>query len=197
LTIPLGDASDAAIIDAGRAEAGKPDALTAIAERNGGGDEAIVALATARRQGDQLVALDLSVRRYRSGRLADTRAATLDARQGESEHDLFKRAADTAADLVGGLKKSPGMRSDQQATLSASVPINSLDQWVQVRSRLLSVPEIRKVDLLSLNRHEAKVQIRYVGSANQLKSSLVGVDLWVDGTDQAWRLQLSGGARLQ
>jgi hypothetical protein len=42
LTVPLGDASDFGTIDAGRAEAGKPDASAAIAQRNGG-DEAIVA----------------------------------------------------------------------------------------------------------------------------------------------------------
>jgi Uncharacterized protein conserved in bacteria (DUF2066) len=36
LSVPLGDASDLATIDAGRAESGESDALTAIAQRNGG-----------------------------------------------------------------------------------------------------------------------------------------------------------------
>ena len=71
VTVPLGDASDLAAIDAGRAESGKSDALAAIAQRNGG-DDAIVALATARRQGDKLAGLDMSVKLYRTGRLADT-----------------------------------------------------------------------------------------------------------------------------
>jgi hypothetical protein len=83
LTVPLGDASDLATIDAGRAESGRSEALTAIAQRNGG-EEAVVALATARRQGDKLVGLDLSVKRYRSGRLADTQGTTLDTNSDES-----------------------------------------------------------------------------------------------------------------
>ena len=192
LTVPLSDASDLAIIDAGRAEAGNPDALTAIAQRNGG-DEAIVALATARREGDQVVSLDLSIKRYRSGHLADTHGTTLDANPGENADDFFKRAADTiAGEIARNSKKSSAPSSDQQASLGASVPIGSIGEWVRVRDRLASVPAIRKVDLLSLNRHEAKIQIRYVGSSEQLKSSLAEVDLGLDGTDPIWRLQLSG-----
>jgi hypothetical protein len=197
LTVPLGDASDLAIIDAGRAEAGNPDALTAIAQRNGG-DEAIVALATARREGDKVVGLDLSIKRYRSGHLADTHGTTLDADPGENIDDFLKRAADTIArEIASSSKKSPGPSSDQQASLGASVPIGSIGEWVRVRDRLASVPAIRKVDLLSLNRHEAKIQIKYVGSSEQLRSSLAEVDLGLDGTDPIWRLQLSGatGAR--
>ena len=192
LTVPLGDASDLAIIDSGRAEAGNPDALTAIAQRNGG-DEAIVALATARREGDKLVGLDLSIKRYRSGHLSDTRESTLEADPGESADDFLKRAADTIArQIASSSKKSPGPSSDQQVSLGAIVPIGSISEWVRVRDRLASVPAIRKVDLLSLNRHEAKIQIKYVGSSEQLRSSLAEVDLGVDGTDPIWRLQLSG-----
>jgi hypothetical protein len=192
LTVPLSDASDLATIDAGRAEAGNSDALTAIAQRNGG-DEAIVVLATARREGDKVVTLDLSIKRYRSGHLADTHGTTLDANPGENADDFFKRAADTiAGEIASSSRKSPGPSSDQQASLGVSVPIGSVGEWVRVRDRLASVPVIRKVDLLSLNRHEAKVQIKYVGSPERLRSSLAEVDLGLDGTDPVWRLQLSG-----
>jgi len=192
LTVPLGDASDLAIIDSDRAEAGSPDALTAIAQRNGG-DDAIVALATAMREGDKLVGLDLSIKRYRSGHLSDTRESTLEADPGEGADDFLKRAVDTIArQIASSSKKSPGPSSDQQVSLGAIVPIGSISEWVRVRDRLASVPAIRKVDLLSLNRHEAKIQIKYVGSSEQLRSSLAEVDLGVDGTDPIWRLQLSG-----
>jgi len=192
LTVPLGDAGDLAIIDAGRAEAGKSDALTAIAQRNGG-DEAIVALATARREGDQLVGLDVTMKRYRSGHLADARNARLDANSGESAEDFLRRAADTIADeIANGSKKGSAPRPDQTLSLNASVPIESIGDWVRVRDRLASVGAIRKVDLLSLNRREAKIQIKYVGGPDQLRSSLAGVDLGLDGNDPIWRLQLSG-----
>jgi uncharacterized protein DUF2066 len=187
VTVPLGDASDLAAIDAGRAESGKSDALAAIAQRNGG-DDAIVALATARRQGDRLVGLDMSIKWYRTGRLADTQANSVDALPGESEGDVLKRAADAVAVAVaGGARKNAG----QQAILAASVPISSLSDWVMVRDRLASAAAVRRVELLSLSRQEAKIQIRYVGSAEQLKSSLAEVDLGLGGSDPVWQLQIS------
>jgi hypothetical protein len=190
LTIPLGDAADVAAIDADRAISGKSEALTAITQRSGGSDT-VVALATARREGDHISGLDISIKRYRSGRLVDTQSMTLDAHSGESEADFLKRAADgVAAEVVAKRNASP--RADQQATLSATVPISSLGDWVKVRDRLASVPAVRRVDLLSLTRQEAMIQLRYVGSSDQLRSSLAEVDLDLGGGDPVWRLQRSG-----
>ena len=197
LIVPLGDASDLAIIDAGRAEAGKSDALATIAQRNGG-DEAIVALATAQHTGDDLVGLDVSIKRYRSGHLVDTHSTTLGANPSENADVFLERAAATVAyEIASSATKSPASRSDQQASLSVRVQIGSIGDWVRIRDRLASVPAIRKVDLLSLNRHEAKLQIKYGGGPDQLRSGLAGVDLGLDGADPEWRLQLSGvaGAR--
>jgi hypothetical protein len=183
-----------ATIDAGRTEAGKSDALATIAQRNGG-DEVIVALGTARRTGDDLVGLDVNMKRYRSGHLIDTHSMTVGANPGENADVFLQRAAaNVANEIANGATKSPAARSDQQASLSVSVPIGSIGDWVRIRDRLASVPAIRKVDLISLNRHEAKIQIKYVGGPDQLRSSLAGVDLGLDGADPEWRLQLSGVA---
>jgi hypothetical protein len=56
------------------------------------------------------------------------------------------------------------------------------------------VPGIRRVDLLSLSRQEAKIEIRYVGSPDLLKSSLAQADLDLDGADPDWRLVPAGAA---
>jgi Uncharacterized protein conserved in bacteria (DUF2066) len=195
LTIPLGDAGDLAAIDADRAVSGKSEALTTIAQRNGGG-ETVVALATAKREGDHVSGVELSIKRYRSGRLADTQSLTFDAHSDESEGDLLKRVADEAASEIVA-KRNANQRSDQQATLSAAVPISSLGDWIQVRDRLASVPAVRKVDLLSLTRQEARIQLRYVGSPDQLRSSLAEVDLDLGGGDPVWHLQRSSPPSLR
>ena len=186
LTIPLGDASDVTEIDANLAESGKSDALAAIAQRNGG-DETIVALATARRQADKLVGLEVSIKWYRAGRLADAQTSSVETRAEESEGDFLKRAAEIAAGIASGPRKSPS-----QGVLAASVPLNNLGEWVLVRERLASAAAVRKIDLLSLSRQEAKIQIRYVGSADQLKSNLAEVDLGLVGGDPVWVLQVPG-----
>jgi hypothetical protein len=189
LTLPLGDAKDLAAIDAEKAESAKPEALTSIAQRNGA-SEAVVALATARHQDDRLAGLEVSVKRYRYGHLIDTQGNSFDADPGESETDFLRRAASAvAADIE---KKNTGARSDPPVTLAATVPIASLGEWLQVRERLGSVPTIRKIDLLSLNRQEARLEIKYVGGQDQLKSSLAEVNLDLGGDGPVWRIQLSG-----
>jgi Uncharacterized protein conserved in bacteria (DUF2066) len=195
LTIPLGDAGDLTAIDADRAVSGKSEALTTIAQRNGAG-ETVVALATATREGDHISNLQLTIKRYQSGRLADTQSLALDAHSGESEGDFLKRVADAAASEIVA-KRNANLRPDQQATLSAAVPISSLADWIQVRDRLASVPTVRKVDLLSLTRQEARIQLRYVGSPDQLRSSLAEVDLDLGGGDPVWHLQRSAPPNLR
>jgi len=187
LVLPLGDAGDLAAIDADKAGSGKSEALTAIAQRNHG-SEAVVALATARRQGAKLAGLDVTVKRYRSGRLVDTQGRSFDSDPAESEAELFKRVVDAiATDLETGAKRNAG--SDQPTSLAVTVPITSLGEWVQVRDRLASASAIRKIDLLSLSRQEAKLEVKYVGSQDQLKSSLAEVSLDLGGGDPVWRIQ--------
>jgi hypothetical protein len=194
LVLPLGDAGDLAAIDAEKAGSGRPEALTAIAQRNSG-SEAVVALATARRQDNKLAGLDVTIKRYRSGRLVDTQASSLEANPAESEADLLKRAAEsTAAEIESGAKRNAGARSDEPASLAITVPITNLGEWVQVRDRLASVSSIRKIDLLSLSRQEARIEVKYVGSQDQLKSSLAEVNLDLGGGDPVWRIQSSGAA---
>ncbi|MBV9815774.1 MAG: DUF2066 domain-containing protein, partial [Alphaproteobacteria bacterium] len=192
LVLPLGDAGDLAAIDADTAGSGKSEALTAIAQRNHG-SEAVVALATARRQGTKLAGLDVTVKRYRSGRLVDTQGRSFDSDPAESEADLFKRVADAIAmDIENGTKRNPD--SDQPMSLAVTVPITSLGEWVQVRDRLASASAIRKIDLLSLSRQEAKLEVKYVGSQDQLKSSLAEVSLDLGGGDPVWRIQPAAAA---
>ena len=194
LVLPLGDAGDLAAIDAEKAGSGRSEALTAIAQRNSG-SEAVVALATARRQDDKLAGLDVTIKRYRSGHLVDTQASSFEANPAESEADLLKRAAEsTAAEIESGAKRNAGARSDQPASLAVTVPITNLGEWVQVRDRLASVSSIRKIDLLSLSRQEARIEVKYVGSQDQLKSSLAEVNLDLGGGDPVWRIQSSGAA---
>ncbi len=194
LDVPLAGIGALTTIDAEQALAGQSDALTAIAQHNGG-DEAIVALARARRQDGRVAGLDVSIKRYRLGQLAGSQNESLDANPGESENDFIKRAADaTAADIASGTNKTAATTPDQQASLTAAVPITSLGDWVQLRQKLAAVPGVRKVDLLSLSREEAKIEITYGGAPDQLKSSLADAGLDLGGGDPVWQLQPSAAA---
>ena len=194
LLVPLGDARDVATIDGARAAGGNPAALAAIAQGNGGGD-VVVALATAERQAGELAGLAVSLKRYRAGNLVGSRDERLTARPGESEGDFLERAAVATANLI---ESGPGAASaanpGPETTLAAVVPISSLADWVAVQKRLSSVPIIHGIDLLSLRVDEAKIEIRYAGTIDQLKSSLAGVAFALAGGNPVWRIAPADGA---
>jgi hypothetical protein len=194
LTVPIGDVADVAAIDGDKARAADSAALTAIARR-AGADEAIVALAAVRGAADNPAGLDVTVRRYRQGKLVDTHFAPVDANPGEDPDAFMKRAAGAiAGNIEGGWKKEATGQFDQQGSLTAIAPISSLDDWLRLRDRLLSARAIRKVDLMSLSRQEATIEIQYLGSIDQLKASLAGINLDLVRAEPNWRLARSGSS---
>ena len=197
LSVPLGDISDIAAIDAAKARAGDAEALAAIGKQNGA-EDAIVALAAPRGPGDKPSGLDILVRRYRAGRLLDTHPESLAANPGEAADAFFGRAVvAVATGIESGWKKEPVPHYDQQGSLTAVLPISGLDDWVKVRDRLAGVPTIRKVSLVALSRQEATIEIDYLGNIDQLKASLAGVSLDLVKGDPNWRLARSGAPGAQ
>ena len=95
-----------------------------------------------------------------------------------------------AADIDGGWKnlKEP---TGPPGSLVAVLPINGLDDWIKLRDQVSTLPSIRKVELQSLSRQEARINIQYVGNLDQLKSSFATIDLDLEGGDP-WRLARSG-----
>jgi hypothetical protein len=188
LSLPLGGVGDLTAIDAEQAQSGDAQALTEVAQRNNA-DEALVAIATAKQEGDRLAGLDITLKRYRLGHLTDSRTDSIEANPGESSSDLLKRAVGiVAADIGHG---RPPV-ADKQASLAATVPIHNLGEWIEVRRRLTAVPSVHAVNLLSLSRDQAKIVIKFVGNADQLKSSLAGANLDLAGAAPDWRLVPAG-----
>jgi hypothetical protein len=192
--VPLGDAGDLAAIDAEKARAGDTEAIAAVARRNGGG-EVVVALAALQGSSDHPTALDVGLRRYRGGRLVDTRSQGFSANPGESTTDLLRRAVAAIAPDIGAGREPeapPSAAREQEQMLSAVLPIDSLDDWLRARERLLAVPTIRKVTLTALSRQEATVGIDYTGTIEQLKSELAKISLDLVQSESRWRIARSG-----
>jgi hypothetical protein len=196
--VPLGDAGDLAALDAEKARAGDADAIATIARRNGG-DAAIVAVAVLQGSSDRPSGVDVRLRRFRGGRLVDTRSEGYTAKPGEATADLLRRAvAAIAPDIV--VSREPEASSsavrEQDQTLTAVLPINSLEDWLRARDRLQTVPAIRKVTVAALSRQEATIAIDYTGTIEQLKSELAKISLDLVQRESRWRLARSaaGGA---
>jgi hypothetical protein len=195
LMVPVGDVADIGAIDADRARSGDAAGLSAIAERYGA-DEAIVAIAVPRTAGGKSDGLDVTARRYRQGQFVDVHADSIDAQPGTAGDDLFRRAADRIATDIGtGWKDAKPAGGDERGSLVAVLPINGLDDWIKVRDRLGSLPSVRKVELRSLSRQQATLEIQYVGDLDHLKSSFAGINLDLVHGDPAWQLTRAAATR--
>jgi hypothetical protein len=187
LQVPLGDVSDLAAIDADKARTGDSTALSAIAKKEGA-DDVLVMLAV-QRAGSDRQGLDITVRRYRNGQFVDVHLASIDANPNEGDADLFRRAADTiAADIDSGWKNAKGDLGGQQGSVAVVASISGLDDWIKLRGTLAALPSVRRIDVKSLSRQEATIEIQYVGSMDQLKASLAATKLDLQGGDPIWRL---------
>ncbi|HXC29093.1 MAG TPA: DUF2066 domain-containing protein [Stellaceae bacterium] len=190
LVVPLGDVSDLAAIDADKARMGDATALAAIAKKEGTDD--VLVLVAVKRSGDK-PGIDVTVRRYHLGQFVDVHFDSVDAKQGEADADLLKRAADTVAtDIDTGWKNAKSDLNGPLATITVVAPITGLDDWIQLRDLLSAAPAVRKIDVKSLSRQEATLDIQYVGTPDQLKTNLASMKLDLQGGDPVWRLARSG-----
>ncbi|HTZ37534.1 MAG TPA: DUF2066 domain-containing protein [Stellaceae bacterium] len=191
LLLPLGDVSDLSTIDADKARSGDAAALAAIGKKEGA-DDVLVMLAVPRAASDK-PGVDVTVRRYRAGQFVDVHTDSIDANAGEGEDALMQRAVGAiAADLDNGWKNAKDTLASQQGSLVVVAPITSLEDWIKLREGLSGLPAVRKLDLRSLSRQEATVEIQYVGTLDQLKASLASIKLGLEGGDPVWRLARSG-----
>jgi hypothetical protein len=190
LLVPLGDVSDLSAIDADKARTGDATALAAMAKKENVTD--VLVLVAVKRVGDK-PGLDITVRRYHLGQFVDVHFDSVDAKPGEADADLFKRAADAiATDIDTGWKTAKADLSGPPASLTVVASISGLDDWIQLRDMLSAAPAVRKIDVKSISRQEATIDIEYVGTPDQLKANLAAMKLDLEGGDPTWRLARSG-----
>jgi hypothetical protein len=193
--VPLGDAGDLAAIDAEKARAGDIDAIAAVARRNGG-DEAVVALAVLQGSAERPTGVEMRLRHYRGGHLIDGSGDTLAAAPGESTGELLSRAvAAIAPDIGRSIRDAePPVEAarEPEKTLTAVLPIDSLEDWLHARERLQTVPAIRGITVAALSRQEATITIDYIGTIEQLRSELAKIRLDLVQRESRWLLARGG-----
>jgi hypothetical protein len=75
-----------------------------------------------------------------------------------------------------------------------TVPADNLDGWLAVRQRLAATTAVQSSQLLSLDRHGARVELHFVGSPEQLRVGLAQNNLNLTGSGPDWVLQRGGAA---
>ena len=178
LVLPLGDLTDISAIGAEQAVNGDGRRLSAIAGRYGVGGT-LVARGVLGIGGPRgLPELEVFVARRGTLLEEQTIGRTFSSTIGESIDDLLRRAVAEIAILVeDNWKRENQLRFGRSAILAVTVPIGGLPDWLEVRRRLSGVAVVRIADLVLMSRDEVRVNLHYIGDAEQLALALEQADL--------------------
>jgi hypothetical protein len=73
-------------------------------------------------------------------------------------------------------------------TITANVPISSLEQWMEVRSKLVGVPLLHRADVRYLAPDEGKIDLVFSGEPAQLMQALAQRQLQLTQNGPNWML---------
>lgn len=192
LIVPLGDLGDITAIDAAQALAGDAERLSAIAQRYGADD---VLITQAVLSGDPMAfQATLQVGTSRLG--AQTHQTIIEnytQQPGETVDVLLARAAGAVdGEVQESWKQRNLLRPGTRREILVTVPIEGLDQWLEVKQRLGTVAAVQRSELSTISRTRTEVQITFVGEEQQLVLAMAQSDLVLSlNPVSGWQLELS------
>lgn len=178
MVLPLGDLQDVRLIGPEQAIEGDMQRLEDLAKRYDTGD-VVVAHAILRMDSfGGLPELEVYLTRFGSALQEHTMVKTFSATPGEAVPQLLNRAADALkAQVEDNWKQDNLIQAGHAQVLPIQVRVNSLRDWVSVQSRLNGVAIIRRMELVLMRRDQVRVNLHFIGDAEQLALSLDQADL--------------------
>ncbi|MGF1610964.1 MAG: DUF2066 domain-containing protein, partial [Kiloniellales bacterium] len=178
LIVPLGDLGDVTTVNAAQVLAGEPTPIGSLAARYraSGALVAQAVLLGSLEEGDATLAVTAS--RLQEDGLSKLGVLNVKQEPGEGQAGLLNRAALEVAEATAVRWKEANLLNfASRQTIPVTVPVESLDNWLQVRRRLDRTSTVIAVDLEYLRRDEARLNLTFVGSEEQLAGALAQHDL--------------------
>jgi len=204
LVLPKGDLQDVSDINAEQARNGDDRRLSAVARRyNVAGVYIADASLDTNEAGRSVLQVSLSLYGGTTGE--QTVVDSYVANSGEDGDALMQRAArEVTRGIEERWKGEQLLQFGHEATLIVAVNFDDVVQWVSIRRRLADLAIIRRSDIVTLTRHQAVLNLVYIGDDSQLRVALAQRDLQlsppapdtaVPGSDAAtWQLKLAATA---
>jgi hypothetical protein len=165
-----------------------------------GSEAALSPLVTRYRTGDVLiVSADLAGDGHKvelsttsaKGSIVSVESQSYSAKNGETVDQLMARAVRDCVQQIESQARQYAEKSNAAPsdTVSAIVPVASLEDWVSIRDRLSRIALVRKWELVSLTRSEAAVIMHLAGDADKVKPAFSAVGLDLQPGDGFWMLK--------
>lgn len=178
MLLPVGDLNDVRTIGAEQAIEGDMARLEEIARRYDAGD-VVVAHGVLRMDSyNGLPELEVYLTRFGSALQEHTVVKSFTSEPGgDISKLLYRAAAQLTAQVEDNWKQDNLIQTGSAQLLPISVPVRDLSDWVKVRDRLNGVAIIRRADPVLLRRDEVRLNLHFIGDAEQLALSLDQADL--------------------
>jgi len=151
----------------------------------------MVALATLRSTSRGKPVLKINIYRYGDNEGRQAFSTEIPARQDEGLDALLKRAAiEIRARVEDQWKADNLLEFERAGVVAVTLPIDSLKQWVDAKRRLARVAVIENAELVLLSRNEARLNIHFIGEAEQLQLALAQADMVLTEEEGSWIVKL-------
>ncbi len=193
MIVPSGALADINDIGPEQAMRGELDRLRAIAARHGAADAMLALVVLGTDPVGNRPSLRLTIARYGSGagdqKIERQRFVSGD----ETESALLDAAArDLIEEIEEGWKRDNMRRFGQTGQMTVAVPIDQLDQLVEIERRLAAAAAVEKAELVSLSRRAAQMRLTFSGDSEQLRIALAQRDLVLSPGPVSPELRLGG-----
>ena len=112
--------------------------------------------------------------------------------------DVPGRSPSSAADAAFGAivdywKNKSAVDFSQKAKITAEAQFASLSEWASIQAKLGGVQTVVGIDMVAFNMNEARLDIAYVGSLDQLRGTLADAGIAMTSRDGKWWLTRNEG----
>ena len=193
IRLPLGDLRDVTTITAHAALAGRNDLLQAIADRYEVNKILVAhAILNIDLSSDGLSRVAINLLHFSSSgknfEIIDYTVSVGD----DLETALDRLARFVVLDQQEQWKRRTQVSFEKVSSLSASLPLSKLSDWLTVRKHLAASSIVTSFELREISRQDAQVVIDYFGDAKSLVVSLAQRDLKLTLIDGYWALRFDG-----
>ena len=178
MVLPVGDLQDVRTIGAEQAIEGDMQRLEEVAKRYSASD-VVVAHGILRMDSyNGLPELEVYLTRFGSALQEHTVVKSFSARVDEPINALLDRAAVALKGQVeDNWKQDNLIQAGLAQVLPVQVRVNGLKDWVSVQGRLNGVAIVRQAELVLMRRDQVRLNLHFIGDAEQLALSLDQADL--------------------
>ena len=191
IVMPAGDLSDVATVNVNQVIGGDMQAIEEISEKYGASGAMVAIASVSGSQSNRLVSVSLE---FVGG---DSDGMVMQERykgSGDLAAFLDQVVADILKTIERDWREQNVLDFSRVERVSLLVPIIGLGDWNEIRGKLEAISRIQSMSMVRMSQEEVEIDLVYVGSTDQLRSSLGqhGLKLEFSPNHPLWLLQRIG-----